>query len=81
MDHDILAERAGLPQPLAGREIERAHLVIGMGENNTVRIWRRYAIPVPALDQIGPRLLGRPGGVGMTLFIIGANGLVGAAGR
>ena len=53
----LLAEIAGRPHPLARGLVERAHLVVGVGEDDPAAVWRRLPVAIPALDQIAARLL------------------------
>ena len=55
----ILAQFAALAQPAAGKRVERAHLVIGVGKNDAGLAGRSAAISIPAFDQIRAGLFAR----------------------
>ena len=59
----VIAQIAGFPHPLAGGLVERAHLVIGVGEDDAAVVGRRLPVAVPAVDQIVARLLACRGGM------------------
>ena len=56
-DTHLIAQGAGGPHPSARRLVQRAHLVIGMGQDDPAPVRRDLPVAVPARDQIAPRLL------------------------
>ena len=53
----VIAQIAGVPHSPARGLVERAHLVVGVGEDDAAALGRRLAVAVPAVDQIVARLL------------------------
>src|SRR3569623_678767 len=67
---NIVAQRTARTQPLARREVERADLVIGVGEDDPRGAWRDAAISIPAIDQLAPRLIAGFGSVDAPALVV-----------
>ncbi len=80
LDGHVLAQRASLAQPAPRRQIEIAHLVIGVGEDDPALIRLGDALAVPALDQILAGLVAGVGDMDHSARLIGGERLAGAAG-
>lgn len=66
----VIAQIAGVPHPLARCLIERAHLLVGVGENDAAFIGRRLPFAVPAVYQVAARLLACFGGMDHAVIVI-----------
>ena len=56
-DAHLLAQIARAPHPVAGGLVEFPHLGIGMGEDDAAGMRFCLPVPIPAVNQIFPRLL------------------------
>ena len=75
LDRDVLAQRASKAKPLPRGVVQRLHLVIGVGEDHARCGRRGGTVAVPALDQIGPRVIPRVRNMDMAVLLISADRL------
>ncbi len=77
----VIAQIAGFPHPPTRRIVKRAHLVVGVGEDDATLVGRRLPLAVPAADQIVARLLACCGGMRHAMRVIGMDRIARPAGR
>src|SRR6185295_11992188 len=76
----LIAQIAATPHWFARRLVQRAHLVVGVGEDDPAALRRCLPVAVPALDQIAARLLAGSGFMHHAVGAIGLQRIVGPAG-
>ena len=77
----LIAQITCSPHPLPRRLVERAHLVVGVGEDDPAAPRRCLPVAVPALDQIAARLLAGLGHMHHAVGAVGFQRIAGPAGR
>lgn len=77
---DIAAKRSSALEAVACGQVERLHLVIGVGEDDPARAGLRGAPAIPAVDQIGTCIFARGHDMHRIMVTIRGNGFTGALG-
>jgi hypothetical protein len=80
MDSHVLPELAGCAHSLASSQVERTHLLVGMGKDDAAGSRQGLAIAVPAINQIGARCLACERNVKRFAPSIGVDRFCGSAG-
>lgn len=69
----FVAEIAGSAHALARGLVERAHLVVCVGEDDPACLWMRLPVAIPALDEFTSRLIARCSLMHHALRVVGAD--------
>jgi hypothetical protein len=77
----LIAQITCCPHPPARCLVQRAHLVVGVGEDDPAALRRGLPVAVPTIDQIAARLLPGLGLMHHAVRAVGLKRIAGPAGR